>query len=531
MLKAWQTTLQRRWDALPVESMERSGSGDTLRSSDGRALSSIMRDVLARPASLSEARVAFGKCQRKFRKLGEEVVPGVVSTERFPRVEVGCEYNARDGMRPGHSRRKVPAPKEASGAIPLIFEFYSKLQSPGYQMGRGLTYDEIANCNERLSFFELICFCRDFKVVPDLVAKSTVSYVWKIATSEAGRSGLRRGGGGDAAATRDAGLGLDEFLALLVRLSLVAYATAAIGKPELAVRRMVSFLKLDDIRRVRHVIKTQGRETQRHVNFRSAGELEMGYGRKALAEKKVDLSRRLRKASRAAIAFSSSQLALLDSAPRQGDYSSGTKDGFLGVASRVLLASFDKAMASLLEPYCSLTAAQHWVPFDTCGADCGTLDRGRRYSVRINILNASDQTLVVLGARTRGDAAPAVRAIFDPNPFVPGLTRTVELLVEPLPAQGGEFAGRVDVDVGAGARAERGLAIAVPLFYRIESTHVASHAELDAAAHQVGFPVNRPLSRGGQGGGGIRARGRGLHDSSLDSDDDDDGDGGALDDR
>ena len=34
----------------------------------------------------------------------------------------------------------------------------------------GLTYEEIRNCNERASFFELICFCRDFKIVPRLAS-------------------------------------------------------------------------------------------------------------------------------------------------------------------------------------------------------------------------------------------------------------------------------------------------------------------------------------------------------------------------
>lgn len=285
------------------------------------------------------------------------------------------------------------------------------------------------------------------------------------------------------------------------------------------VRHLIKFMLLEDVAKVRHKVRTRGRETQRHVNFRSAGELEMGYGRKALAEKKADMSRRFRKASRAAIAFSSSQLALLDAGPRQTDYSTGAKADLLSVAAQVLLASFDREMVALLEPYCSLTAAQHWVPFDAPGCDCGTLARGRRYSVRIRVLNASQDTLSVVGVATRGDAAPAVRAIFDPNPFVPGLTRVVELLVAPLSRQGGEFAGAVDVAVGAGGAAPAAT-VAVPLFFRVESTHVAAPPDDAANAHAVGFPVDRPRAAPGA----LHGRHHALHvDSSLDECGDDDG--------
>jgi len=436
-------------------------------------LSEIMQRVLARPASESEARVAFGKLKRKFRRLGDEVVSGVIQARADPKVVVGCEYNLRDGMVPGSQTRAPPPPKEQGGSLSLIFEFYSKLQSPGFQMGRGLTYEEIKNCNERVSFFELICFCRDFKIVPRLASKSTLQYLWKVATAKCNRSAGNAGDGDQS--LRDAGLDLEEFLMILVRIALVAYATKAIGQPQLAVQHLIRFLDLEHVEKIRHHIRTQGRETQRHVNFRSAGELEMGYGRKALEEKREEIAKRARKASRAAIVFSSSQLSLLAKAPKMDDFTTVNKVNFLSVASQVLLASFDKDMANFLEPYCSLRAAQHWVPLDALGVDGGTLERGQRYGVRICVLNRSAETLVVTDLRKTGDAGAAVRAIFDPNPFVPGLTRHVELLIEPKPTQGGEFVGTVDVEVSSNARKTKAFVVSVPLFFRVESVHVAVH--------------------------------------------------------
>ena len=146
-----------------------------------------------------------------------------------------------------------------------------------------------------------------------------------------------------------------------------------------------------------------------------------------------------------------------------------------GLRREMALGSPGGGMANFLEPYCSLRAAQHWVPLDALGVDGGTLERGQRYGVRICVLNRSAETLVVTDLRKTGDAGAAVRAIFDPNPFVPGLTRHVELLIEPKPTQGGEFVGTVDVEVSSNARKTKAFVVSVPLFFRVESVHVAVH--------------------------------------------------------
>ena len=58
---------------------------------------------------------------------------------------------------------------------------------------------------------------------------------------------------------------------------------------------------------------------------------------------------------------------------------------------------------------------------------------------------------------------------------MPGLTRHVELLIEPSPTQGGEFVGTVDVEVSSNARKTKAFVVSVPLFFRVESVHVAVH--------------------------------------------------------
>ena len=184
------------------------------------------------------------------------------------------------------------------------------------------------------------------------------------------------------------------------------------------VRHLIKFMLLEDVAKVRHKVRTRGRETQRHVNFRSAGELEMGYGRKALAEKKDEMLLKLRRASRVAIDFTASQMQTLETAPRVDDFT--RVNDLLSKASQVLLEAFQKDMVAMLEPFVKTTLPQHWCRFDDCGFDCGVVQRGVRYGLRVCLQNASNETLVLVNLRQRGTAAEAMRAKFDPTPFVPG---------------------------------------------------------------------------------------------------------------
>ena len=100
----------------------------------------------------------------------------------------------------------------------LIFCFYAKLQKPGVQkMKKGLTYDEIRQANETLSYFECLCLMRDFDVVPNLVTKVDFNSVWKWCKARRGR----RVAGHDSNINE---LDFEDFLEFLACVSLVAFS-------------------------------------------------------------------------------------------------------------------------------------------------------------------------------------------------------------------------------------------------------------------------------------------------------------------
>ena len=50
----------------------------------------------------------------------------------------------------------------------------------------------IRSCNERLSFFEVVCFARDFDIVPKLITKATLAYLHKVSSALPSRSTSQR---------------------------------------------------------------------------------------------------------------------------------------------------------------------------------------------------------------------------------------------------------------------------------------------------------------------------------------------------
>ena len=101
--------------------------------------------------------------------------------ERFePLVILSTAFNEeapRPGKRPlerGEFAEKM-ARQTNPGTLLLVFNFYAKLFAPHQQMQAKVpTYSEIMFANNTLSMGEMMCFCADFRIVPNLLTRNDI---------------------------------------------------------------------------------------------------------------------------------------------------------------------------------------------------------------------------------------------------------------------------------------------------------------------------------------------------------------------
>ena len=109
------------------------------------------------------------------------------------------------------------------GAIAHIFTFYSKLQSPEHQLGRKpKSYEEIREANSTMSFLELLCFCRDFDIVPQLMPKEDLAVLWKIHRAQMLHDMDRLDT--HLSEVQKSSMDLTQFMQMLVKIALMAFA-------------------------------------------------------------------------------------------------------------------------------------------------------------------------------------------------------------------------------------------------------------------------------------------------------------------
>lgn len=367
--------------------------------------------------------------------------------------------------------RESQRPREVSGSIPVVFGFYGKLQTPAAQLAQGgLTYEEIRNCNNRLSFFELLSFCRDFAVIPDLVTKQNLEYIWRVIIAEHNRSTDRahfRHADFGLGQMRDAGIDLDEFQAALVRIALIAFAET----PEVAVNKLVEYLELGDVNKVKRVIRTKGREMQGRMYGRSVGELAHGTSRATVEETR----RRLQRVQRGPDHdFTTSQLDKVQRHSKWGKLMNTLDANRLTLAQQVLIANFEPHMTDFLEPYRVASSTRTWVRFDDVGFDMCDLQRGRSYRARLDIINMSRTMLVVTGFNKRGSITTSITATFDPLPFATGLSRIIDLHVtlDLSSTVGLDCAGFIDVEISNAKSRMTAFLLSIPFYI---SSSACSH--------------------------------------------------------
>ena len=152
--------------------------------------------------------------------------------------------------------------------------FEAKFQSPVDQLGiNSLTYDQITTANETLSFFELLVFCRDFKLIPRLLTKEELKFLWKVIHMERvrqGESGVHY-------------LEFEDFKDFLARLAIFAYNKPGMKMLVLKTKQFLpdaihmveslgQYLNLGDENHIRNLILTASHRVSSRYNFRSKGE-------------------------------------------------------------------------------------------------------------------------------------------------------------------------------------------------------------------------------------------------------------------
>ena len=144
----------------------------------------------------------------------------------------------------------------ANRSLELIFYFYSRLQDSGAQLGtEAPTFEQILWASNTLSFQELTLFCRDFSVIPTLLSKDELRFIWRV-TAPKWEGNL------DQRSCR-----FSDFPDMLVRIAIVAYNKPLmkallvtefgyIPAADDMVRTFCNYLRLDDMTWVNHRIAT-----------------------------------------------------------------------------------------------------------------------------------------------------------------------------------------------------------------------------------------------------------------------------------
>lgn len=158
-----------------------------------------------------------------------------------------------------------------------IFYFYTKVQSTFQKVGKSATYEEVENARVSLSFYELLLLCRDFRIIPKIITKEELYYLWKVMNVQKGKTGSK--------VSRL--VSFTDFKDFLARIAILAFNKPGIRRmiinnrkdvggimpsPTELIGMLAKYLHLDDIDWVRNRVRTVGKATVSMINSRSAGE-------------------------------------------------------------------------------------------------------------------------------------------------------------------------------------------------------------------------------------------------------------------
>ena len=355
--------------------------------------------------------------------------------ERFePLVILSTAFNEeapRPGKRPlerGEFAEKM-ARQTNPGTLLLVFNFYAKLFAPHQQMQAKVpTYSEIMFANNTLSMGEMMCFCADFRIVPNLLTRNDIRNIWPFIGEELDADTKRVG----------KELSLDGFQELLVRVALLNGLTPE-GRqkklcddkqPHSAIAALVKWLHLDDRSAIKHKLDTIGVKTKARLSSNSH-EQAMGnpytvHDKRrftlldSLHPKQITISEMLNEANR--------KLKATKKRGRRGGNVNITQG--LTVLNKIMRL-YHHSLKHSFESFESELVTTSWKRFNRdrpsgqiCRAyvDCGDCTEGIEYNFTLRIKNQTMNELCVIGLdyRSRVREAAALGATAD------ALGRTLE---------------------------------------------------------------------------------------------------------
>lgn len=158
-----------------------------------------------------------------------------------------------------------------------IFFFYTKVQSTFQKVGKSAPYEEVENARVSLSFYELLLLCRDFRIIPKIITKEELYYLWKVMNVQKGKKGAK--------VSRL--VSFTDFKDFLARIAILAFNKPGIRRmilsnraaeggsmpsPTELIGMLAKYMHLDDLDWVRNRVRTVGKATVSMINSRSAGE-------------------------------------------------------------------------------------------------------------------------------------------------------------------------------------------------------------------------------------------------------------------
>ena len=164
---------------------------------------------------------------------------------------------------------KAPAKdEEKNSSLLLAFMFYAAMQVAGTA-----SFSATQLANETMTLYELDKFCRDFKIIPNMLSKHEIKALWSVygvAYQQKYRQPLQA-------------MTFIDFQDFFVRMALYTYnkcgmrrmIVAVIGHfppPEQLVSYFCSYCHFHDYSKVKTIIRTVGKTTQGAINFRSNNE-------------------------------------------------------------------------------------------------------------------------------------------------------------------------------------------------------------------------------------------------------------------
>lgn len=318
-----------------------------------------------------------------------------------------------------------------------IFAFYKKLQSPGSQLARkGLSYEEISGCNETMSFFETLWFCRNFNVVPALISKNDLLQIWRELVV------LRLFEERDRDPVCMYGLNLRMFAGFLGVLAVAVahdptsrrtlFGAKSHGKKltlEDKCARLAAYLHLDDVRHARQRLQSVGRETVAALNFRSRGE-KSGKDSSSAPPRLSSSNGSARRLSIATEASRKSEGSFTE--VEEGDIAPThiRKHAYLQPSL------FDESW-QYLEPFVhgrKVHAVNTGGPF----IDLGTVVCGRDYHFRIELTNLTRNELAITSISQEGMHPDSVSFTYLPEGFASVSTQLLTIAIVARSGSGGD---------------------------------------------------------------------------------------------